>query len=186
MFNIIIPSITKVNLFFRFVLNEKTTVKDFEVFPSSPKEARPTSLQDVPHLLPSGSDSEDHSSCKDVSGIRSSSSSTGGSDSALVPLDDTSGCNVSAADNVDAPSPHEYPKHAGKENGKVQASEALASFKVFLRFLTRTKDSIGCATRVALKCGKLGIASEVCYSIFFNNIKPGGMTSICCLSLLMT
>ncbi|KAK1372948.1 Glutathione peroxidase [Heracleum sosnowskyi] len=155
-----------------FVLKEKTTVKDFEVFPSSPKEARPTSLQDVPHLLLSRSDSEDHSSCKDVSDIGSSPSSNGGSDSVLVPLDNTSGCNVTAADNVvlysnngccslDAPSPHEYPKHAGKENGKVQASDALASFKVFLRLLTRTKDSIGCVTRIALECGKLGIASEV-------------------------
>ncbi|KAL8092734.1 protein HUA2-LIKE 3-like isoform X2 [Apium graveolens] len=155
-----------------FVLKEKTTVKDFEVFPSTPKEARPTSLQDVLHLLPSKSDLEDHSSCKDVSGIRSSPSLTGGPDSALVPHDDTSGCNVSAADNivpysnngccsVDAPSPHEYPKHAGKENGKVQASDTLESFKALLRSLTRTKDSIGCLTRIALKCGKLGISSEV-------------------------
>lgn len=68
--------------------------------------------------------------------------------------------------SLDAPSPHEYPKHAGKENGKVQASDALASFKVFLRLLTRTKDSIGCVTRIALECGKLGIASEVRHSIF--------------------
>lgn len=150
-------------------------MKDFEVVPSSTKEASPTSLQDVPHLLRSSSYPEDHVSCKEVSGVRSSPPSNGGSDTPLVPLDNTSACNVSASENIvlysnngcsslDVPSPHEKLKHAGKDD--VQASAVLESFKLVLRFLKRTIDGIGCATRIAIKCGKLGIASEVCRNIF--------------------
>lgn len=155
----------------------------FEVIPSSTTEARPTLLHNVPHLLRSSS-SEDHLSCKEVSGIRSSPFLNGGTDSALVLLDNTSGCNVSASDNIvlysnsgccnlDVPLPHEKPKHAGEENGKVQAEAALTSFKVFLGLLTRTKDSIGCVTRIAIECGKLGLASEVCFFPF-----------VCCITVL--
>ncbi|KAA8543211.1 hypothetical protein F0562_021294 [Nyssa sinensis] len=50
---------------------------------------------------------------------------------------------------------------SGKCNNKAEATAALASFKAILGTLTRTKDSIGRATRIAIDCGKFGIAAKV-------------------------
>ncbi|KAK1399010.1 Glutathione peroxidase [Heracleum sosnowskyi] len=63
--------------------------------------------------------------------------------------------------SLHVPLPHEKLKHAGKQNGKVEANVALTSFEDNLGLLTRTKDSIGRATRIAIECGKLGVASKV-------------------------
>ncbi|XP_023549407.1 protein HUA2-LIKE 2-like [Cucurbita pepo subsp. pepo] len=49
-------------------------------------------------------------------------------------------------------------KPMGKD---VEAHAALSSFEAMLGNLTRTKDSIGRATRVAIECAKLGVGSKV-------------------------
>ncbi|PON52850.1 RNA polymerase II-binding domain containing protein [Trema orientale] len=50
------------------------------------------------------------------------------------------------------------PKSAGKY---AESNAALTSFEAMLGTLTRTKESIGRATRVAIDCAKLGVSSKV-------------------------
>ncbi|KAH7517186.1 hypothetical protein FEM48_Zijuj09G0035800 [Ziziphus jujuba var. spinosa] len=52
----------------------------------------------------------------------------------------------------------ERPKSIGKN---AEAQVALSSFEAMLGTLTRTKESIGRATRVAIDCAKFGVASKV-------------------------
>ncbi|KAL5648086.1 hypothetical protein ACJX0J_042441, partial [Zea mays] len=47
------------------------------------------------------------------------------------------------------------------------------SFKDFLSTLTRTKESISCATRLAMECAKFGIAGEVMYDAFGVRLHAG-------------
>lgn len=155
-------------------MKEKQTMKNLKVIPSPTTDARTTSLQDLPHLLRSCSHSEYHLSHKEVPGIRSSSSPTGGLVSTVrAPPPNTSACNMPSSDRIslltndgscslDVPLPHEKLKHAEKQNGKVEANAALTLFEDNLGLLTRTKDSIGRATRIAIECGRLGVASKVC------------------------
>lgn len=49
-------------------------------------------------------------------------------------------------------------KPVGKD---VEAHAALSSFEAMLGNLTRTKDSIGRATRVAIECAKFGVGPKV-------------------------
>ncbi|XAR61231.1 hypothetical protein NMG60_11034876 [Bertholletia excelsa] len=49
----------------------------------------------------------------------------------------------------------------GKTCNKAEATAALASFEAVLGTLTRTKESIGRATRIAIDCAKFGIAAKV-------------------------
>lgn len=53
------------------------------------------------------------------------------------------------------------PKSMGKWSNSAEASAALTSFEAMLGTLTRTKESIGRATRVAIDCAKFGIAAKV-------------------------
>ena len=53
------------------------------------------------------------------------------------------------------------PKSTGKWSISVEASAALTSFEAMLGTLTRTKESIGRATRIAIDCAKFGIAAKV-------------------------
>uniref|UniRef100_A0A0E0LP74 PWWP domain-containing protein n=1 Tax=Oryza punctata TaxID=4537 RepID=A0A0E0LP74_ORYPU len=52
-------------------------------------------------------------------------------------------------------------KGLNKLSGHDEASSARRAFEAFLGSLTRTKESIGRATRLALECDKQGIAGEV-------------------------
>lgn len=55
----------------------------------------------------------------------------------------------------------EKAKLAGKSSNKV---ELLSSLEAFIRSLTRTKENIGRATRIAMDCAKLGFATKVTFS----------------------
>lgn len=162
------------HLIFRCLVKERSTLKDSKAIQSpTTEEVRAASVQDL-HLSQSTSLSEDHLSHKSGSGIRSSSSPTGGIDStARAPPPNSSICNLSTSDNSislvnngycspDVHLPHEKPKHTGKSSSRVEANVALTSFEVILGSLTRTKDSIGRATRIAIECAKLGVAAKVC------------------------
>lgn len=62
-------------------------------------------------------------------------------------------------------------KGLNKLSGHDEASSARRAFEAFLGSLTRTKESIGRATRLALECDKQGIAGEVrpCTYLFILN-----------------
>ncbi|XP_077219072.1 protein HUA2-LIKE 2-like [Tasmannia lanceolata] len=62
--------------------------------------------------------------------------------------------------NFDLLSTHRQ-KSLGKWTGHVEANAALRSFEVMLGTLSRTKESIGRATRLAIDCANYGIAVEV-------------------------
>ncbi|XP_038683599.1 protein HUA2-LIKE 2-like isoform X2 [Tripterygium wilfordii] len=53
------------------------------------------------------------------------------------------------------------PKSAGRSSSTAEAHAALSSFEAMLGTLTRTKESIGRATRIAIDCAKLGISAKV-------------------------
>lgn len=58
------------------------------------------------------------------------------------------------------------PKAAGKLSTYAVAHVALSSFEEILGSLTRTKESIGRATRIAIDCAKFGVSSKVgCLSL---------------------
>ncbi|CAK9151043.1 unnamed protein product [Ilex paraguariensis] len=116
---------------------------------------------------------EDHLDDKAVSDIRSSSSLSDGLDStARASPPNTSICKMSTSDNGNSLenngccSPevhlqHEKPKQASKWSNRVEANAALTSFEVILGTLTRTKESIGRATRIAIDCAKFGSSAKV-------------------------
>ncbi|XP_059625812.1 protein HUA2-LIKE 2-like isoform X1 [Cornus florida] len=131
-------------------------------------------VQGSPHLSHSVSISDDHLDDKDVSGIRSSSSPTDGLHSpprASPP--NTSIRPMSASDNSnflennggcspDVQLRYDKSKDVDKWNNKAEVTAAsLASFEAILRTLTRTKENIGRATRIAIDCGKFGTAAKV-------------------------
>lgn len=107
---------------------------------------------------------------KAVSVTLSSSSLTDGLDSAPRATPHTSTCNASASDNVSiqingscSPTVQSHstaPKNARNWNAR-EADTFLASFDSSLKTLTRTKESIGRATRMAIECSKYGVAAKV-------------------------
>ncbi|KAL3531370.1 hypothetical protein ACH5RR_010692 [Cinchona calisaya] len=125
----------------------------------------------------SNSVSEDHSWDKTISVTQPSSSMTDGLNSVVCAVPHTSTCNVSASVNNSvqvngscSPSFHSHPnipKVAGKWNYK-EAHAALTSFEAILGTLTRTKESIGRATRSAIDCAKAGVAAKVVEILAYN------------------
>ncbi|XP_068646981.1 ENHANCER OF AG-4 protein 2-like [Aristolochia californica] len=58
-------------------------------------------------------------------------------------------------------SPGGYRSHGGSLSGGTEAAVARDAFEGMIETLSRTKDSIGRATRLAIDCAKYGIAAEV-------------------------
>lgn len=123
-----------------------------------------------PNLSHSNSVSDDHLGYKDVS---SSTPSDGVGSLARASPPNTSICNTSTSDNDNilenngccSPDVNLHPaksKNTGKWSSKAEAATALASFQAVIGTLTRTKDSIGRATRIAIDCAKFGVAAKVC------------------------
>ncbi|RAL42140.1 hypothetical protein DM860_011923 [Cuscuta australis] len=124
----------------------------------SPPENIMSSLHQEMHLSCSSSISDDQLGEKPVSITLSSSSLTEGLDSsARASPPNTSVCNTSKSDGFVL----DKPKVADKVSSKREASAALAYFESILGALTRTKESIGRATRVAIDCAKFGVATKV-------------------------
>nr|GMD71048.1 protein HUA2-LIKE 3-like isoform X1 [Ipomoea batatas] len=124
----------------------------------SPPEKIMSSSQQELHQSCSSSVSDDHLGEKPVSITLSSSSLTDGLDSnARASPPNTSICNISKSEDFVL----DKPKFADKMSSKREASAALAYFESILGALTRTKESIGRATRVAIDCAKFGVATKV-------------------------
>lgn len=123
-----------------------------------------------PNLSHSNSVSDDHLGYKDVS---ASTPSDGVGSLARASPPNTSICNTSTSDNDNilenngccSPDVNLHPaksKNTGKLSSKAEAATALQSFQAVIGTLTRTKDSIGRATRIAIDCAKFGVAAKVC------------------------
>ncbi|XP_025888857.1 protein HUA2-LIKE 2 [Solanum lycopersicum] len=134
---------------------------------SSPEKVVDASLKEL-HVSGLSSVSDDQFGDKAVSTTLSSSSH----DSFVrISTPNTLTCNMSTVDSsmhvsIGSSSPlphqlHDKQKTSGKLSSRGEANGALGSFEAALGILTRTKESIGRATRVALDCAKLGVASEV-------------------------
>lgn len=120
-------------------------------------------------VLNSASVSDDQAEVRTVSITQSSSSLTDGADGARASPRSSSVCNLAALENNssrennNSSSPDvqlhlEKAKLAGKSTRK---GESLSSFEAVIRSVTRTKESIGRATRIAIDCAKLGFATKV-------------------------
>jgi len=59
----------------------------------------------------------------------------------------------------------------GSLSGGTDAAIARDAFEGMIETLSRTKESIGRATRLAIDCAKYGIANEVCFFISFLFLK---------------
>ncbi|PSS06395.1 Protein HUA2-LIKE like [Actinidia chinensis var. chinensis] len=140
--------------------------------PASAKVMKAAAEGQQPRLSRSSSRSDGHMGDKDLSSIRSSSSLTDGLESlARASPPNISICNTSTSDNDNilennsSCSPdivhHAKPKNMGRWSNKEEATAALASFQAVLGTLTRTKESIGRATRIAIDCAKFGISAKV-------------------------
>lgn len=118
------------------------------------------------NLVHCSSVSNDHLEDKVVSVAQCSSFVAHGADS--VPTPSSSKCKLSASDDKsyiektsscsNAQSHLEKAKLAGKS---INSVGVLSSFEAIIRSLTRTKESIGRATRIAIDCAKFGFASKV-------------------------
>ncbi|GER24805.1 hepatoma-derived growth factor-related protein [Striga asiatica] len=159
------------------------------------EEARPSSLNSkimqpvtpmkvlnsghVQSLAYSTYSSNEHMEDKTVSATQSSSSLTDGPESvARTSPPSSSICHMSALDNKRSllnnssccPDVHlhlEKAKLAGKSSSK---SEALSSFEAIIKSLTRTKESIGRATRIAIDCAKFGFATKHLVSLMWFSV----------------
>ncbi|KAL6505123.1 hypothetical protein OROGR_024940 [Orobanche gracilis] len=112
-----------------------------------------------------------------ISATQSTSSVTDGPDSVAKASPPTSSvCNISALDKSSALGNNssscpdvqlhlEKAKLACKSSIK---SEALSSFETIIRSLTRTKETIGRATRIAIECAKFGFATKVVEILAYN------------------
>ncbi|XP_047334417.1 protein HUA2-LIKE 3-like [Impatiens glandulifera] len=137
----------------------------------------PTTLKDIAaseflqNLSGSTSISLDHTGERDISGQGSSSSMTNrlGSIACESPPS-TSVCNDSTIENdrIDTgrcvlTSHIQYvkSKDINKRSSMTEPSAALTAFEAALVSLTRTKETIGRATRIAIDCAKYGNASKV-------------------------
>ncbi|XVF21811.1 hypothetical protein REPUB_Repub12eG0122100 [Reevesia pubescens] len=133
----------------------------------------------------------DDNSDKDVAGVRLSPSSADRVDSpARVSPSNASICHVSTSESANiiqsngycSPNVHscpnksvsiaddegkadfvasERPKSVNKCSNYTEAHAALSSFETMLAILTRTKESIARATRVAIDCAKFGVSTKV-------------------------
>ncbi|KAL3647899.1 hypothetical protein CASFOL_008867 [Castilleja foliolosa] len=133
-------------------------------------------------LINSTSVSNDNMEDITVSITQSSSSLTDGPDSVarVSPLI-YSVCNISTLDNNKSlgnnsscyPDVHlhlEKVKLAGKSSSK---GESLSSFEAIIKSLTRTKESIGRATRIAIDCAKFGFATKgIPCLTFLGSLRP--------------
>ncbi|KAF9669411.1 hypothetical protein SADUNF_Sadunf14G0104900 [Salix dunnii] len=71
------------------------------------------------------------------------------------------GCtSVSDEDKIESAVP-QRPKSIGKWNNCAESHAALSSFEAMLGSLTRTKESISRATRMAIDCAKFGVSAKV-------------------------
>ena len=61
----------------------------------------------------------------------------------------------------------ERPKSVSKCSNYTEAHAALSSFENILAILTRTKESIARATRIAIDCAKFGVSAKVGYFFAF-------------------
>lgn len=68
--------------------------------------------------------------------------------------------SVSDEDKIESAVP-QRPKSVGKWNNCAEAHAALSSFEAILGSLTRTKESISRATRMAIDCAKFGVSAKV-------------------------
>ncbi|CAH9051635.1 unnamed protein product [Cuscuta epithymum] len=124
----------------------------------SPIEKIMSSSRQELHPSCSSSISDEQLGEKPVSITLSSSSLTEGLDSnARASPPNTSICNISKPDDFIL----DKPKAGDKMSTKREANAALAYFESILGALTRTKESIGRATRVAMDCAKYGVATKV-------------------------
>ncbi|CAK9175841.1 unnamed protein product [Ilex paraguariensis] len=161
--------------------NEKSKVlkgtepilKDSSNIPSpTPVKVMMSAVQG-PHLSHSTIFSEDHLGDKAVSCIQPSSTPRDGLNSvAMVSPRNTLIYNRSTPDNSNSlenngcyspevPLHHEKLSPAGKWSNRAEGNSALASFEAILGTLTRTKEIIGRATRIAIDCAKFGSAAKV-------------------------
>ena len=92
---------------------------------------------------------------------------------------------TTANDNVHSRSPFNSIQQK-KLAGHDEANVARRSFKDFLATMTRTKESIARATRLAIECAKFGIAGEVrpCISSFVAIDYCSQRTLFCCDSFI--
>lgn len=138
---------------------------------SSPEKVVDVSVKEL-HMSGLSSASDDQFGDKAFSTTLSSSSLTDGMDSfGRASTPNTLTCNMSTVDSTRhvnagsfSPLPHQLhdkPRTGGKLSSRGEANVALGSFEATLGLLTRTKESIGRATRVALDCAKFGVASKV-------------------------
>ncbi|XP_047335233.1 protein HUA2-LIKE 2-like [Impatiens glandulifera] len=151
----------------------KQTLKGSHVITS------PTTLKDIEaaeclqNLSLSASISLDNTGDRDISGQGSSSSMTNrlGSIACESPPS-TSICNDYTVETdrivdntgscvLTSHVPHIKPKDANKWSSKTEATAALASFEAALVTLTRTKENITGASRIAIDCAKYGNAFKV-------------------------
>lgn len=128
-----------------------------------------------PILSSSASVSDDHFGDKDVSSARSSSFQTEGVDyPACRSSSNTTTCNISTpgsntnnnigANGSSSPDIHLHhvkTKIGDKEGNKDKATAIMISFESVLANLTRTKETITRATRIAIDCLKQGGANKV-------------------------
>ncbi|KAK9281634.1 hypothetical protein L1049_004537 [Liquidambar formosana] len=154
----------------------------------SSKEVMKDAVRGTQHLSHSGSISNDPLGEKDVSCIRSSPSPLDGVDfPARASPPNSLLCSMNTTDNnlflqnngCCSPDVHLHHEKSvcaldveegkfdsvvtcvGKWSNHAEASAALTSFEAMLGTLTRTKESIGRATRIAIDCAKFGIAAKV-------------------------
>ncbi|KAL0435770.1 UNVERIFIED_CONTAM: protein HUA2-LIKE 3 [Sesamum radiatum] len=122
----------------------------------SVEEARPASL-DSNNML-SVSPVKALNSCYHQSLFHSTSVSDDQMDDRAVSVTQSSSSLTDGPDSVARESPPKKAKLVGKSSGK---GDSLSSFEAVIGSLTRTKDSIGRATRIAIDCAKFGLATKV-------------------------
>lgn len=70
-------------------------------------------------------------------------------------------CDDRSQTSPNSSSPALHQKDAGIPTEHAEVEAARKAFEVSLHILSRTKDSIGRATQLAIECAKYGIAGEV-------------------------
>ncbi|XP_050366914.1 protein HUA2-LIKE 2 isoform X1 [Argentina anserina] len=159
--------------------------KDIQEMLDAVIEVKHNQIEKVPSSV---SYPEEYLTGKHVAGVRSSPPLTDGGDFlAQTSPPSTSGCHISTSDSSNilqnngscSPDINLQHKRASTPVDEDEKSEAvvcqgpksvsryaealaaLSSFETILGTLTRTKDCIGRATRIAIDCGKIGVASKV-------------------------
>ncbi|KAL2507729.1 HUA2-like protein 2 [Forsythia ovata] len=146
-------------------------VKEDESVSNDPS-ATPMKVVTDEQLSHSNSSFDDHLEDKTASFTQTSSSPTDGLDSvgrASPPNLSIRNMSTSEKNNFlesNSRSPDvllllDKAKLAGKSSSKGESNNALSSFETILGSLTRTKESIGRATRIAIDCAKFGFATKV-------------------------